>query len=74
MLIVGATAVAVISIESTFVLLPTLFVALTVKLDVPVALGVPAITAPLSVKPVGNEPESMLHVIGVVPVAVRVWL
>ena len=74
MVIVGAVAVAVIAMESAFVLLPAPFVALTVKLDEPVTLGVPEITAPLSVKPVGNAPESMLQVIGSVPEAARVWL
>ena len=53
---------------------PVALVALTVKLDVPTADGVPEITPAVErVKPAGNVPV-LLHVIGVLPVAVSVWL
>jgi hypothetical protein len=60
----------VIAIENCLVVFPTELVALTVKLDVPVAVGVPVIV-PLDerLKPAGNEPLEMLHVMGVVPLA-----
>ena len=70
---VGA-ALAIV-IDSSFVLLPALLVALTVNLAVPSAVGVPLIS-PVSafrLRPAGRPP-SMLHVIGAVPVAARVWL
>jgi hypothetical protein len=54
--------------------LPVEFVALTVKLEVPTAVGVPE-TAPVlvfNVKPVGKLPWVIDQVIGVVPVAARV--
>ena len=44
-----------------------LSVALTVKLYVPEAVGVPEIVLPLSVRPVGSEPAEMDHVYGLVP-------
>ena len=56
------------------VTLPALFVALTEKLDDPTVVGVPVI-APLAVfklRPTGRLPVAIAHVIGVVPVAVRV--
>ena len=68
-------AALVIVIDSSFVSLPALFSALTVNLAVPSAVGVPLIS-PVSafrLRPAGRPP-SMLHVIGAVPVAVRVWL
>jgi len=53
----------------------TPFTALTVKLNVPAAVGVPEITPPLErLKPPGRVPLAMLHVMGVSPLAVRVWL
>jgi hypothetical protein len=71
--ITGGTPTMVI--DNAFVSLPPPFVAFTVKLNVPVAEGVPEITPAVErVKPVGNEPLSRVHVIGVEPVAVRVWL
>ena len=66
----------VIVIDSSFVSLPALLVALTVKVEVPAAVGVPLIS-PVSLfrlRPVGQSPFSTLHVIGVVPSALRVWL
>ena len=62
-----------IVIDNCFVLLPAELAALTVNVDVPAVVGVPEITpAAESVKPAGNVPLSMLHVMGVVPVAVTV--
>ena len=66
----------IISILRDFVPFPAEFVALTLKLNVPVVVGVPVI-APVVVfktKPVGNLPLETDQVIGVVPVAVNVWL
>ena len=69
-------AALAIAIDSSFVSLPALFSALTVKLAVPAAVGVPLISpvASSSVRPAGRLPLSMPHVMGVVPVALRVWL
>ena len=56
--------------------LPAAFAALTVKLNVPVAVGVPVI-APVDafkLRPVGSEPPDIDQVIGVEPVAVSLWL
>jgi hypothetical protein len=64
----------VIVIESGFVSLPVALVAFTVNSYVPAVDGVPEIVPLESVKPVGNAPVSMLHVMGVSPVAVKVWL
>ena len=66
----------VIVIDSSFVSLPALLVALTVKVEVPAAVGVPLIS-PVSLfrlRPVGQSPFSTLHVMGAVPSAARVWL
>ena len=69
------TGGAVTIIVNDFVSLPTLLVAFTVKLNVPAVLGVPDITPAVeSVKLLGKLPFSNDHVIGVVPVAVSVWL
>ena len=66
---------AAITIENCFVSLPAALVALAVKLNVFAAVGVPEITPAVErVKPVGNVPVSMLHVIGVSPVTASVWL
>ena len=71
--IVGAVPADSITILSALVSLPAVFVALTVKVNVPVAVGVPEITPPsLNVKPVGRLPLSSDHVIGVVPFAFNV--
>ena len=62
-------------IESAWVSKFATFSALTVKLDVPSAVGVPDITPALeSVKPLGKLPLVIVHVMGVVPVACNVWL
>jgi len=56
------------------VLVPAVFVALTVKLNVPVAVGVPEITpALLKLKPLGRLPLSIDQV-GAAPVALNVAL
>ena len=76
LLILGATAAALlIVIESCLETLPALLVALTVKVNVPAAVGLPVIVPLLaSVKPFGKLPLTLVHVIGVVPVAARVRL
>ena len=57
-------------------LFPAEFVALTVKLNVPAAVGAPVIAPVVAfrTKPVGREPLAIDQVIGVVPVALSVWL
>jgi hypothetical protein len=71
--IVGGAAIIILRV---FVLFPEAFVALTVNLDVPIAVGVPDITPVVSFKlrPAGSVPPDIDQVIGVVPVAVSVWL
>jgi len=72
--IVGATGTGLMTILSTLVVFPAAFIALIVKLDVPSVVGVPVI-APLAVfklNPAGSLPLANDHVIGSVPVAVRV--
>jgi len=74
--IVGATALVLITMLSALVAFPTLLVALTEKLNVAAVVGVPLIT-PLVVfklRPPGRLPLAIAHVIGAVPVAARVWL
>jgi hypothetical protein len=55
---------------------PTEFVALAVKFNVPVFVGVPEIMPVFvsKLKPVGSLPLEIDQVIGVVPVATSVWL
>ena len=70
---VGAVAAATMIMDSACVSFPAALVACTVKLNVPVAVGVPDIApAVLSVKPPGKFPAVTLHVMGAVPVAARV--
>ena len=47
-----------------------------VTLNDPAVMGVPLSTplVPLRDSPVGSVPVAMLHVIGAVPLAVKVWL
>ena len=73
MVIIG---IAVTTILMLLVLFPAELVALTVKLDVPVTVGMPVIVPVVSFKfmPVGNVPLDIDQVIGVVPVAVSLWL
>ena len=55
---------------------PTEFVALAVKLNVPAAVGIPVIAPLVALRliPVGSAPLLIDQVIGVVPVAVSLWL
>ena len=55
---------------------PAVFEAVTEKVKLPVVLGVPEMTPVLvfNVSPPGRLPDVTAQVIGVVPVAVRVWL
>ena len=83
---VVTAGICVMTILMSLVILPTEFVALTVKLYVPIAVevelnttisvGVPEITPVVSfkIRPVGSVPLAIDHVIGVVPVAVSLWL
>ena len=73
MVTVGISVMRILKFIVTF---PATFVALAIKLNVPAAVGVPVI-APLVVfrlKPVGSVPLLIAQVIGVVPVALSVWL
>jgi hypothetical protein len=73
--IAGAPAAAIVTVNC-FVSFPLSLAALTVKVNVFAVVGVPVI-APVSgarVKPAGNAPLAILHVMGVSPVAVNVWL
>jgi hypothetical protein len=66
---------AVIVMLRAFVVLPAELVACTVKLKVPGIVGFPDITPALErLSPAGRLPDDMLQVMGVVPVAARVWL
>ena len=61
---------------SALVTFPAEFVALTVKLYAFAVVGVPVIAPVVAfkLKPAGNAPLATAHVIGVVPVALSVWL
>ena len=74
--IVGATASVSMVMLNCFESDDTEFVALTVKLNVSADVGVPEIAPVVLFKlnPVGRLPLAIDHVIGVVPVAVSVWL
>jgi len=62
-------------IDNCLVSLPAALAALTVNVDVFAVVGVPEIAPAVeSVKPVGNAPESRVHVMGVSPLAANVWL
>ena len=68
--------ISVMTIIRFLVVFPAEFVALAIKLNSPVTVGIPVI-APVDAfkfKPVGRRPLSISHVIGVVPVAVSLWL
>jgi len=71
--IVGGAAMTILS---DFVPFPAEFVALTVKLNVPIVVGVPEITpvASFKLRPAGSARLEIDQVIGVEPVAARVWL
>jgi len=68
--------ISVTTILRLRVAFPETFDALTVKLNVPVAVGIPVIAPLVSFKlrPVGNVPLSIDQVIGVEPVALSLWL
>ena len=69
----GRSQTTILRFTVTF---PPEFVALTVKSDAPTTVGVPVI-APVDafrLRPVGSEPVVTDQVIGVVPVAVSLWL
>jgi hypothetical protein len=71
---VVTVGISIITIISCSVAFPAEFVAIIVKLNVPVAVGTPFI-APLVVfkfKPAGRLPMETDQVIGVVPVALSV--
>ena len=72
--IVGITPALFMTILNCLVLFPAVFCALTVMLNVPVAVGVPDITpvVPFKFSPVGSVPLEIDQVIGVVPVAASV--
>jgi len=72
--IFGGTVALLMTILNARVWFPALFAAMTVKLNVPTVVGVPEITpaAPFKPNPEGRLPLAKVHVIGVVPVAVRV--
>ena len=74
--IVGTAAAVLMTMVRALVAFPALFVALTVKLDVPTDVGVPDIVPVFTFKPkpAGRLPIVIAHVIGAVPVAARVWL
>ena len=74
MVIVGITAEELITMLSALVAFPALLVALTVKLEVPTSVGVPDIVPVFTfkLKPAGRLLIVMAHIIGTVPVAVRV--
>jgi uncharacterized protein (UPF0212 family) len=74
-MIVGVPGAAT-TMLSAFVALPAAFVALTVKLKVFSAVGVPEITpvAPFKLRPAGKAPLSTVHVIGALPLALSVCL
>jgi len=74
--IVGITGAGLMTMLSALVVFPATFSALTVKLNVPTAVGVPDINpvVPFNPKPVGRLPTDIDQVIGAVPVAVSVWL
>jgi len=77
----GSEGVVIVGISVTAILrfimaFPAEFAALTVKLNVPDAVGIPVIAPVVSFKlrPVGNAPLVIVQVIGVVPVAASLWL
>jgi hypothetical protein len=72
--IVGTTALLLIIMLNALTAFPAMLVAMTVKFDVPAVVGVPVIAPVFTFKlrPAGRLPLAIAHVIGVVPVAVRV--
>ena len=72
-MIVGTAEMIILKALVAF---PAEFVALTVKLNVPSAVGVPEITPVVAFKlrPAGNVRAEISQAIGAVPVAASVWL
>ena len=62
-----------IVIDNTRVSSPATFSALMVKVNLPVIVGVPKIVSLDKFNPLGKLPLKTDHVIGVVPVAARIW-
>ena len=70
-----APAALMMIIDKTFSSFPAALLALTVKLKLPAAVGIPEITPFVdSSNPLGKLPPCNDHAIGVSPVAARVWL
>jgi len=67
---------AVMTMLRLLVVFPAEFVAITVKLNVPIAVGTPVIAPVVSfkIRPAGSAPFAIDQVIGVVPVALSLWL
>ena len=77
LVIVGATVAVAMTMVTLWVALGSVpLAACTVNVNEPAVVGVPLRMplVPLRARLVGNVPVAMLHVIGVVPVAVKVWL
>ena len=72
--IIGTPDALLITMLKSFASFPALFVALTLKLYVPVIVGVPEISPEeaFKSKPGGRLPLAIDHVIGSVPLALRV--
>jgi len=69
---VGGTGAGLMTMESAFVSLPTLFAALTVKLNVPAVEGVPdMVPSDERLRPPGRLPDAIDHVAAGCPVAVK---
>ena len=76
-MMVGAIVAAAITIVTFCVALGSVpLAACATKLKLPAVVGVPERTPVLAfrVRPVGCVPLEMLHVIGAVPLAVKLWL
>jgi hypothetical protein len=73
--ITGATA-ELMTMLRIFVVLPKEFVALSVKLNVPVVVGVPEIVPidEFNTNPGGRIPLMIDQAIGTVPLALNAWL
>ena len=73
---VVTVGITVTTILMLLVVFPAEFVALTVKLNVPITNGVPVIVPVVAfkLKPAGSVPLDIAQVIGAVPVALSVWL
>ena len=74
--VVVTAGICVMTMLMFLVVFPTEFIDLIVKPNVPIVVGIPVIAPVVSFKfrPVGSVPLAIDHVIGVVPVAVSLWL